>query len=414
MARYGVAVLAPYFAFVALYFLMTLSFVFGYFLFLPIFLLSALFAAGLFKAGLKIMVRLNESGKSDTNAQKVYEEELGQATDKCQYAWRWCVNTVVGTPRFVRDQLREMLWWFDAGGEIKIREGDRVIIAYDEPSIIVEKGIFLPLAIVRPSLTLCYKGLLKCLDADPLVKEKGLTERERERKEERERERKMEVEREREREREEEREGLKIFAAYLKTFADLNDVAKAAIASFVALPLSLWIIGSTWAAFISYSFKFFFIDGPNSSTFVSDYYLHVFAIFTGIDLALPSFDFDPSVLLTLTLYYDFTEMWNFTLVLPGELLDISKIMSGANVGFLLCKVVVTLSSMGIFTILQLLPDAWEKAGGPNVPLGTSAKSTDERQVINAAKTGDAQELAHLVELGADVNSTDGVRTTSTW
>ena len=143
--------------------------------------------------------------------------------------------------------------------------------------------------------------------------------------------------------------------------------------------------------------------------FISDYYQHSFALFTGIvGLALPSFEFDPLVLLTLTPYYEFLDMWDASLTLPGEFLETSRTMTSASFGFALLKLVVSAGSQGVFTVLQFAPDNWELVGGENVPLGLGAQSADMHQLARAAKAGDLEALTELVELGGDVNAEDEV------
>ena len=144
--------------------------------------------------------------------------------------------------------------------------------------------------------------------------------------------------------------------------------------------------------------------------FVASYYRHTFALFTGtVSIALPSFEFDPLVLLTLTPYYDFMDMWSFGIALPGEHLEISRTMTSASFGFSLLKVVVSAGSAGVFAVLAWFPDNWEMAGGRNVSLGVGAQSADFHQLTNAAKAGDVDLLKELLLAGGSgVNGQDKV------
>ena len=141
--------------------------------------------------------------------------------------------------------------------------------------------------------------------------------------------------------------------------------------------------------------------------FIADYYHHTFAIFSGtVHIALPSFEFDPLVLLTLTPYYDFMDMWSVGIALPGELFETSRTMTSTSFGFSLLKVGASAGAAGVFAFLEVLPEKWEMAGGRNVALGASAQSADVHQMINAAEAGDVERLKELIELGGDIKAQD--------
>ena len=90
--------------------------------------------------------------------------------------------------------------------------------------------------------------------------------------------------------------------------------------------------------------------------FVADMYHHVFVGFTGtIDLSLPTFNFDPSVLWE-GAWGDFVNMWDVARLAPDELLTISKTMTSASFGFVLSKMLMSLSAAAFVSFLQVFPD----------------------------------------------------------
>ena len=134
LRRYAVGVLGPYFTLVFGYFVCTLSFVFGYVFLLPLFTFSATLTAGVSMVLFKLVMPYLEAKEGeDKEAQEKFAKELKEAggegcTCWCNSAWAklWCINIVQGFPRSCRDQLREVLWWFDAwkdpdGGDDEFR-----------------------------------------------------------------------------------------------------------------------------------------------------------------------------------------------------------------------------------------------------------------------------------------------------
>ena len=316
LQRYEVAVLGPYFTLVFGFFVCTLSFVFSYVFFLPLFLLSAALAVVLFLALFKlVMPYLKAKEAEDKEAQENYEKELEEAggegcTSWCNSTWAklWCANAVLGSPRFCRGQLLEVLWWFEATLED----------SEDPPEF--KLNFF----------ATCSPLGLPFFAIAANAKEKKNT---------------------------------------FKMFADLNDMMRVCMLSFFAITLSPWLIGGTWSASFAYQGQ------GESMAFVAEFYRHICAALTGsVDLSLPAFDLDFTVLWK-GAWYDFVDMWDFMALGPDELLEISNALTGASFGFSLGKVLVSWGVSGVLGVLAFLPDNWEMVGGRNIPLGASAQAT---------------------------------------
>ena len=324
LRRYAVAKLGPYFTLVFGFFVCTLSFVFSYVFYLPLFMLSAALAVVLFLALFKVvMPYLKAKEAEDKEAQENYEKELEEAggegcTSWCNSMWAklWCANAVLGSPRFCRGQLREVLWWFEA----------TLAGNYDDNYYLESPELLLNMS-TTCSACCCLPFLVYCLDTEDKQK--------------------------------------KTF----KMFADLNDMMSVCMLSFFAITLSPWLIGGTWSAFFAYQGQ------GESMAFVAEFYRHICAALTGsVDLSLPAFDLDFTVLWK-GAWYDFVDMWDFMALGPDELLEISNALTGASFGFSLGKVLVSWGVSGVLGVLAFLPDNWEVVGGRNIPLGASALGT---------------------------------------
>ena len=62
-----------------------------------------------------VMPWLKANEEEDRDAQDKFEKEMEEKRFSCAVVVQWCGNAVCGLPRFVRGQLNETLWWFDAG-----------------------------------------------------------------------------------------------------------------------------------------------------------------------------------------------------------------------------------------------------------------------------------------------------------
>ena len=337
LARYAAAVLGPYvskgggagdgsvlppppnsqFVLPLGYFFATISWGFGYIFYLPLFLAGTPTTLAVFVACSKLMawVRSHQAGDKTaadaraealTKAREVrkfaledpeaYAKELGVEPSSselartccawCAYSCKWWTGLV--RPWTLRGQLREVLWWFDPGdGELARQDLTMAFIMLPvtwmwylvwESKVESEKrrqergaGF---------SDRQCYLGVLTCGVGAPLVLittcfNLVLTNRA------------LDTDPER----------------ALATFYNLNDVMKLTMATFLALTISPFLMGAVLTAFYAYS-------GPSNhdfNEFVADYYRHTFAIMRGVPFTLPSFEFDPTVMFTLSFYEDLFE-----------------------------------------------------------------------------------------------------------
>ena len=104
--------LGPYFTFGGVYFIVTLSFIFAYVFYVPMFLFSAGLTSALCLVLFKLVHFLSATKSKDKIAQETYEQELQDAAGAGCVAWcnskwakLWCANAVLGLPRFVRSQV---------------------------------------------------------------------------------------------------------------------------------------------------------------------------------------------------------------------------------------------------------------------------------------------------------------------
>ena len=129
-----------------------------------------------------------------------------------------------------------------------------------------------------------------------------------------------------------------------------NGMMKVAMMMFASLPISLWIIGSTLTAFTEYNSG----GGTKGS---SELWKDVYEGFFGGTFKLPAVVdvFDLTVLWS-NAWTDFLDLWSLISVVgPGDLVEISTVMTRASFGFSLLKLVVSYLMQLVVLLLGVFP-----------------------------------------------------------
>lgn len=276
------------------YWLVSGAFVFGYVFYLPIAVFVAASTLLVFMACSRLMAWVRSHEASDKKAAEAHDRAL-EGAGGCGYLRTWCSG--LGVIPTLRGQLREVLWWFDEGGGAGAREDlimgvilapltapwllanwlrgrqrnrtDRVgtssgvgIFFFLEFLELFVFLLFIPVVLSLIPLSIAYA----CLTGRPFQLGKDPDQE-----------------------------------LFRRTIFPLNDVLSVVVVAFAGLTFSPFVVSSTLTAFYTYS-------GPGDAafdTFLAEYYRHTFSVFTGgLSFALPSFEFDPSVLFHLSFYYD--------------------------------------------------------------------------------------------------------------